>query len=865
MRLFFLILLSSSIYAQPSKLFLIGKSKVSDNNNVVVPFEYGNLSELYPNETFEQIKVRRQANYDLLKSNFDYLKTIGGGVLINNDVEIYFSESDVMEVSSGESFTLSGDASIICFPYVPVEGENPLLFSIDYNASLTIDGVTLIRNNIRKYETYQCVLKVSGSTTTIEITEEVRPGFWAGLTNGKTLFYCWGFETKGEYNSVSSIDSVASTITTTSNISASVPSDVSGQYVNVGFYFPEDIPEDDYNTYGDLWHLNEGMFAVDSSFPNSPGSPDTNITLRNCTISGFEYNVNISSAACKLNLDNFTTERAQIGIAFFGNIVAGDQTITGVNGVNIQNNGYEIIGGIFAFTANNILGSGGYIHPNVQANIDTLVLSDNLAAAWRQYSSSGPKPVEGDYVSTFGTVLCSNNTEYDMILSNSMPTTIDSIVSTNVIYPGFNSTINGGSINRLALFSQSQPDAGVDNTITINNCEIRGYQSLSFSANRNQYTEVYYNNCEFISDTQANLGQIFISETQFLKYLEINNSTFVKGNGSYYTPGGSTSGLTACSRFIRPSNFKEVVINNMVTEYLYSSFVSNTNLEMVDFDNTIEINDSEINLYQLELYFPQFRQNLSKMIYGNNTIIRNTAHNTEIGYIWNTLFSPKVGTSTTKTITSGTYRRYGGNQSLSNVLEIGWDFNNYPVNAGTVRTIAPTLTSRSDLSPGKVICTNNYSGAVTIEAVGGDVVFEKFDASTNPWGNITNDFTCLSGQTCTLTPDPTDVLSTSANSSTTYVMGTANGTTTIFVGTITDTAKKLIVRGTVTVSAGGVSGVCDSDGNITGTGIVGGYVDMTGGTYYIEFTTAPTIGDDPTLSFDFYNNWKHTGTWTISG
>lgn len=211
MRLIFLILLSSSIYAQPSKLFLIGKSKVSDNNNVVVPFEYGNLSELYPNETFEQIKSRRQANYNLLKSNFDNLKTIGGGVRITNDVEIYISESDVMEISSGESFTLSGDANIICFPYVPVEGENPIVFSVDYNASLTIDGVNLRRNNIRKYETYQCILKVSGASTTIEITEDVRSGFWAGLENNQTIFYAWGFETKGEYNSISSFDSVSHT------------------------------------------------------------------------------------------------------------------------------------------------------------------------------------------------------------------------------------------------------------------------------------------------------------------------------------------------------------------------------------------------------------------------------------------------------------------------------------------------------------------------------------------------------------------------------------------------------------------------------------------------------------------------------
>ena len=80
-------------------------------------------------------------------------------------------------------------------------------------------------------------------------------------------------------------------------------------------------------------------------------------------------------------------------------------------------------------------------------------------------------------------------------------------------------------------------------------------------------------------------------------------------------------------------------------------------------------------------------------------------------------------------------------------------------------------------------------------------------------------------------------------------VGTGNGTTTTFAHTA---ANLYVIPGTVTVTAGAVTGTDDTNGNITGTG-VGGTIDYVTGAVNLTFTTAPANAVAITMNYQYTN------------
>jgi hypothetical protein len=841
--------------------------------NLAYRLDYGDLAAKYPTETYTQLKARRQRNFLNFKASCDLLKTMNGTVrLPARRVEFHLDSSDkiLLREAQNDKLTVLGAASgstqVVCYPYVPTKDVNIDLFNLQHNTSLTLKKISFNRDHLKKYETYSCVLKKNSNAKLVEILGTIRPEFWDELVVGQPIFYGWAVSVQGETNTISSWDSVAKTITLTNNISGAVSNNMSGQYVKFGSYFKEDVSIADYTTYGDMWYLNEGMDCI-SSVNSFSGNQDTLINFDDVKISGFESNINISSGACKLEANNLFIERCQLGLTFFSQDQANGQMLKFTGDMTFNNCGYNVAGAIFSATAGNILGGGGYIHPNIQLRGDgNLILTNNVAAAFRQFSSSGTKPVGVGYYSHFSYVYARNNTEYDFLTSNSLPVTVDYIDLTNTLNVGGDLEITEGFINSLGCTTQSQPNI-VATTITLNDCEITGPQQFAWSTSRGSLCDVYYNDCVFKSKTTSLLNVIFTCETS-LNSLNINGGSYIKGasGGSYYTFGIGTNinGLTENSSFIRTQRFESINISNFTTELLFGKFFSKSSGDNSPTEKAfpITITDSNILMHLLE--------NLSNASpfshsYKYNLIRTKIICHAYPGYIWNINVTPKVGITTVSILSQG-YNKYpfSSAPTLNNVLQLDYDYNEYNVNAGTVKIVGPVQYAQLVSTLTRTIASNMISGDIIVHAIGGDVVFSAWDAITNPDSNIKNNYTCLSGQSCKLTADNKEVLATSAVSATSKTLGTGNGTNKIFSGIITPDADKLIEVGSATLTAGGVTGTIDSNGVITGAGIVVGYVDLFGGAFYIEFTNAVANATPVTLDYNKYNGWKWTGTWTVS-
>ena len=826
------------------------------------------MSFRFPNESYEELTSRRLNNWNLLKGKADLLKTSGGTLSLKGDrLEIYVPDEEKITIEDGDSLTLLGkgvlSTSLVAYPLAPKEGVRQQIFYQKYGSHLQIQDLTIDRDAIKKYETYSCVLKKSSNAKLIEVLGSIRPEFWNNLEIGKTLFYGWAVSTKGESNTVASWDEEAKTITLLNNISGAVGNDTSGTYVKFGTYFEQEISLSDYNTYGGFWYLNEGFEYVSSS-ESWVDQDDLILSLQGVHLSGGENNVKFTSGAAKIYATDTKFSRCQIGISFFTNLVANNQEIHCDN-LTFEDCGYVVDGGIYDKTAANILGSGAYVHPNVaikKIGTGRLFLTNNTAAAFRQYSSSGDKPVALGATTEFGIVTASGNPEYDLFTSNSMPVTIDEYNTDNIgdLYVGGSLNLNGGIINRLTLTAQSEPSSSVDTTININNCEINNYQAYSWSSNRMIKTTINYVDCIFKAKNVAIISHLIGADTDKLKKLTITGGSFVMSDtdqGSYYTIGEPTTGKIITSRLIRRVNIDSCTITNFTTENLYGGlFISE--LPAINPDNfgIFKIINSNINMYQLEASSAAYYAHS----YSYEGVLSKVAGITLAGISLNNNLTPKIGVTSKEIISSDTYNR----GTLYDVLELDTENNEYNIiGGGNVKITGLIFVTRSGVTFMKSIGTNMLGAPIIINAIGGDVVFQKFDAITNPESNVKNDYTCLAGQSCKLTPDTKEVFSTSANSTENTNLGTGDGVTKIFKGYLDNNPYPKVV-GTALLAAGAISGSVDSDGIITGTGITKGQIDFYGPSYYVEFDVAPPAATPIVLSYDKYNGHKWTGSVTVS-
>lgn len=828
--------------------------------------EYGELESLHPNETYEEIKARRLSNWTIFKTKCYIAKSNTGTVSLQGKrLELYVPSDEDITLIPTNNLTINGisknDTQVVVYPIAPKEGVKQNLFNLGSNSTITLSNLTITGISLKKYETYSCVLKKSSNSKLIEVLGTIRSDFWTDLSIGQTLFYGWSIGIQGNTTTISSFDSTAKTITVNDSI-VGPSNDASGAYVKFGIYFKEDISIDDYNTYGDMWYLDEG-FSLINHIDSTSGQPDTTIICNNTQLSYAEHLINISSKACKVYLTGVILTKCGIALDFYSQDEPNNQQVH-IDDLTIEECGYLIAGGIQTGTASNILGAGAYIHPNIavkKISSGRLNLINNVANAFQQYSASGPKPIAIGSTSEFGILTLTGNTESGLTTSNSMPVTIDEFNSDSSLKVGGNLSVMGGILSGIiVLQSQIQPQNTDPIVISFYNCSIKNFTSIGWSYNRLNKTTINYFDCNFYGILT---GYMISSEVVSLKQLNIIGGSFVKGDADvdYYTQSNSmvTNGLKSLTGIIRSYGISNIYIQDFSTERLMGYAIVDEQSNDPDYlSKTMEFNNCDIQTQGLVA--ANLRPH-SDSIIADGTNINAPYAQSNIGPSFK--FFQKIGSTTKSIISSDNYvNSLNVRVTLNSVLELDYLHNEYTVASGTINTIGVLYYFISGNNLRKAVFLNSLVNEVIIHASGGNLIFTKFDSITNTESNIKNDYTCLEGESCKLTINRKEVLATSTNTSSYTTIGTGNGSKIIFTGPINITEK--IVAGTASLTAGAITGAIDSDGIITGTGIVKGQLDYYGTGYYIEFSTPPANGTDIIFNYDKYNGYKNMGTATVS-
>ena len=225
--------------------------------------------------------------------------------------------------------------------------------------------------------------------------------------------------------------------------------------------------------------------------------------------------------------------------------------------------------------------------------------------------------------------------------------------------------------------------------------------------------------------------------------------------------------------------------------------------------------------------------------------------------------SGKVGSIAASILPSVTYNYAPQSVALTpntiaptNVLEIDWANDEYTITGGgIINHIAPVLYYQQ----WRGSSSNKREGIITIHAVGGNITVNTRNEVTNKWGNILTATTILSGTSAQFEVDSENILSNSADTIPTTVVGVTTTSTTVN-GYLAD---GLCRRAPATITIGSVVGVSDSAGNITGSGINNGYFDYGSGHFEILLTVAPTNGTNISVQYTKINSWRASGTWSL--
>lgn len=835
---------------------------------LTVGFEYGDLAALHPTENYSELKTRRKANW----ANFVSACATGDVSLAAKRLEMYQETSD--KITVGTNLIIRGSAQVILYPFVP-RLATTYTFDIGYGKNFSIKNTTIkLAQRRNLFESYQCVLKKGADAKKIEILGTTRSDFWTSLSVNQTIFYSWQQSSLGETNTIASFDSNAKTITLNNNISASASNDQSGDQVWFGTDFAETVSESDYVTYGRHWVRGQSSqngyrlwYCINHSPVASSGS-FTTINLENCTIQNFNSNVNISSGNFYINIrGTVNIDYAEVGMSGFarsqknGQYIGAATKATATGTLQMTGNGLRSVGSIDLLSSGNIYGSGTYIHPTVIVNLKAFHGYNNVASTFRMYSSSIQDNVA--YESWIGNFYATGSEELDFRSPNSHAMTIDTYYGEIGLCISGDFTLGSGTIGYIYTTSLSEPPAGLTKTAVINNAIINDACSVSWDDTSADGFTMQFNNCVFNAVPYSESTQFFKNDGGPMKLIEFNNCTYVKPTGSSlgtWTEGATPSGTQAAC-FIRPYNFQKIVFNNFETDYLIGTLLLNSSPYVYPPNNDfyVQIDDSDI---KMSAFFPAnyagTRTFLTDQIRGSRTIVRLPDYS-GASYNLPCAISPKVA-SKNLSITAGPVSLSaaisGGSYSVSNVLVIDMSANEYYVNAGTINHIAFSGTPTDIRSRAAI-----GAGTITIHAVGGDVVINGWNYSTNPYGNVDQDITIQSGTSHTFTINNKRIFAQST-SSTTPTLATGNGSVKEYKGVLPD--YLIDEAGGFTVTAGAITGTVDSNGNIIGTGIdASSFIDYWTSTYYILFDSNLSNGTALQVTYNKFNNWRITGGFEV--
>lgn len=836
-------------------------------------FYYGNLDSIYNGESYAFIKEKRLHNWSLLKQKLDKDAVVS----ITNRLECFVAVGDQYNITKDISLIgVNKDQSkVVCYPIFKGTSDN-YVFTFGYQYSVTLNNVTVgAPTKGNKFESYQPILKYGADSKVIKLTGSIRDGFWDDLTIGDTIAYSWTDSVVlGKTNTVASFDSNAETITLTSDIDAAVSNDMSGSDVWFCRPFNEEISVSDYETYGQGWVWEIGKTYGFYGAPAANSGTPFNFNLVNSRVENFHSNVYASMGNGYFNISGQSEMRnaGSSGLSFFGRNNNGEKIIkiNTSDRLTIENSGTVPVGSITVLTGT--LGAGIYAHPNVQIRGDVigevgdLYLTNNPAASCRQYSSSGGShPVPDGAYTELGNVICEGSGEYDMLLSNQMPTTINYLESSSYIIPHYDLTVKGGTVKDLQMGIVSM--AARNHVILFQNCSIEGHwngvnppvSTVSF----------YYEDCTLVPELNIQSGGVvtlMFAPSADIDRLEFTNLFIDKGNNYEYTLGESLN-PTTYKRGVAIGAIRKIgttVFNGVTSDQYYGEF-----LIMIDSDlsassrsKVLTIIDSDILLWTPSLNNNVVETNIGRSNYFDTLRTKIITADQGLGYNRPQKFGIKSGQITKAIVANPTYSI--APQTLSappdisptNVLEIDWDHDEYFINGpATINHIAPILWYQN----WKGSCSNMMKATITISAIGGDVTVNARDESTNPYGNI-NDTVVITAETSRqFTVDSNDVLSNSSDTTPTIVVGVTTTST-----TINGYIPEGIIRPAIsTITIGSVVGTSDLDGNITGTGITEGFVDYGTGHFYLVLSSAPTNGTDIEINYTKINDWRASGSWSL--
>lgn len=844
--------------------------------------EYGDLEALHPLETFNQIKARRESNWTIFKALCDSHKVTGQPIFLDGGtIELYHIDTQKIYIDASQTLIINGNNFELKFyPFVPRLGYN-YVFDLNYGGTLSIkNGSAKVAQRQNYFESYQCVLKKSTNTKLIELPGTVGSDFWTSLSVGREIFYSWDYLVLGKTNTIASWDATAKTITLNNDIDAAVSNDMQGSEVWFGLDFVDGVSEQDYFDFGRHWvrgeNLNVRTFSFIYNGPAPATGTDTVVTLQNVTIENFKYPVSFVSGAFKIYLfGTIEINSSEIALQVFARSQINRQSILGPNATLIFNdNGLLSVGSLDVISSGNIWGSGAYIHPTVIVQIDTFRGYNNPAATFRQFSSSIEIVCPGDYESWINDFQCVGSGELDLRTSNCMPFTCEYFSGDSILTPGGDFILQDGVIGQINLTGLFHPPDSVSALLQFNNAVINEGVTIGWPILNAPFTDIEFNNCIFYAERSADRQEKIKNDGDIINSITLNNCEYRKPVGSTvgtWTPGDGTAlSGDACSSFLRPVNFKEITVNNLVTDYMIGAFLQQSSSFTIppQSNSFVEVNDSDINLTKShDANYVSTRTFLSDQIRGDRTSIKAFSFS---GHGYNTplRISPKIASRSANILTgSQTYKVLVNGPappttfSVDNVLEIDFDHNEYLVNTGTIKHIAPITYSPG--STQKYSSGSAFSGTITIRAVGGTVTISKWDSATNEWGNVLSDIVIPVGTSANLTCDNKGVISKASNSTVNTTLATGTGAVTTYSGVLPD--YLLVDSVGFEVTAGVISGVAGISGLIVGTGIDPvSYVDYGTGTYYIKFTSNLSNGVDLNVTYDKYNTWRVSGVFDVA-
>jgi len=842
----------------------------------VQDFVYGNLSERFPDYSYDELKEIRSNNWELLKSRSDSYKTTGLSVNAHGEIEFYRPINETITIGASQEMTINGNGiNTTLLKFYPFtmrsEASNYSPFKLEYGGSIVMKNLKhTLAKQAGKFETYNTIIKKNGNARLIEITDsDIRDGFWDSLSVGDSIYYSWDITKLAETRLISSWDSNAKTITVSSDIGASISS---GTAAYLGKQFSEDISEEDYDQYGNffLWGELNGVKPQSGiqHLPSASTGENALFHFENVDIANWNNGITISSGNFHMTYNNLLFSYNSVGLGAFGRSQIGQNLIG--EGLTFRYNGLACVGQI-NFLSNNgtvaIFGGGGYVHPTIVHHEDVeLTLFENVGFQFKHFSTSIEilYPGQQTYIRR---LIATGGLEYDYFSSNAMPVVIDYIEARDIRVGGTITTGEGEITEFIGGSVSMEPPDGEETIWTFNDLDFYGLLLTEYNPLTEAVHDIIFNDTIFWSDAYSELP-LHINAPVNLRKLQLNNCYQKKKPGSTiadYTPGQAIPAGDECTYLSYGRGFR-IEFNNLTNDFmkggllLHSPFSSQTPPYNT---SKILINDSSINLSRLSQLSGTTQTYLTEQIEGLRTKFVAGFSGFGMGYNYPMAFTSKIGVKNPANIVTGsqTYRNLAGSSapfnsfSITNSLEIDLDHNEYYVPSGTINRISLLTWSGAD----RVVSEQMYVGEITIHAVGGDVVINAWDPTTNQYGNVESGVTIPSGTSKTFVCNNKAVKSKSANTPATKLAGTGNGAVDFYRGSL---VEYLIPPVNFTVTVGAVTGSADSDGNITGTGIDPvSYVDWGTGMFYVKFTSPVGNGVEVNIDYVKYTDWRTTGVF----